>query len=628
MTSRRHYSFTRVVLPLLLLVLSPLATNALQIPSRVSHQHRRLRLQSPSVGSQCLISTQQHSRRSYTKSDQSPLMLFSSSDNNTPQLELENNTSDGNNKSPQKWQQSIQSMKRAILSFINLLITAPSKVRTYYGKLTTRSKIILSIQLLALGLIFGMGLKTTSAVRANSANRPVEVSYSTFLDLVDVNGKGHLPGKHPALKLENVIISKDRVNFKVITDTDKHSKAILDKKLVQANDVSVRPISLSQKTIYAMKPPASQELIDTLREHEVPFRAASTKASNGIATAARVSIFALYVLFLRKMYQTMSGRGGSGSGSEAPGKLATFSQGDTLVSFADIEGIDDAKFEVMELVDTLRNPKKYEIMGARAPTGLLLEGPPGTGKTMLARATAATAGVPLLYCSGSDFVEMFVGRGAARVRNTFARAARLSPCIIFIDELDALGKSRDLGGLGANFRSNDEAEQTLNQLLACMDGLDSSKRVCVLAATNRREVLDPALVRPGRFDRIIKVNLPDIQGRERILRVHATKLPGFTECKGIDDKRPGSLGIGSSVDLSAVAAVTRGLCGADLEFIVNEAAIRAVRRVSSKLRAGNDPASITPTVTAEDFEKSVLDFYEMRKPKGGVGDILSNVLGM
>jgi len=270
-------------------------------------------------------------------------------------------------------------MKRAILSFINLLITAPSKIRTYYGKLTTRSKIILSIQLLALGLIFGMGLKTTSAVRANSANRPVEVSYSTFLDLVDVNGKGHLPGKHPALKLENVIISKDRVNFKVITDTDKHAKAILDKKLVQANDVSVRPISLSQKTIYAMKPPASQELIDTLREHEVPFRAASTKASNGLATAARVSIFALYVLFLRKMYQTMSGRGGSGSGSEAPGKLATFSQGDTLVSFADIEGIDDAKFEVMELVDTLRNPKKYEIMGARAPTGLLLEGPPGTG---------------------------------------------------------------------------------------------------------------------------------------------------------------------------------------------------------------------------------------------------------
>jgi ATP-dependent Zn protease len=249
----------------------------------------------------------------------------------------------------------------------------------------------------------------------------------------------------------------------------------------------------------------------------------------------------------------------------------------------------------------------------------------GTGKTMLARATAATAGVPLLYCSGSDFVEMFVGRGAARVRSTFSRAAKLSPCIIFIDELDALGKSRDLGGLGASLRSNDEAEQTLNQLLACMDGLDSSRRICVIAATNRREVLDPALIRPGRFDRIVKVSLPDAGGRERILRVHAKKLPGFTECKGVDEKRPGSLGKGASVDLSAVAVVTRGLCGADLEYIVNEAAIRAVRRVSSKLREGDDPKSITPTVSAEDFENSVIDFFQSRRPKGSF-DLMS-VLG-
>ena len=251
--------------------------------------------------------------------------------------------------------------------------------------------------------------------------------------------------------------------------------------------------------------------------------------------------------------------------------------------------------------------------------------PKGTGKTMLARATAATAGVPLLYCSGSDFVEMFVGRGAARVRSTFARAAKLAPCIIFIDELDALGKSRDLGGLGASLRSNDEAEQTLNQLLAMMDGLDSTRRVCVIAATNRREVLDPALIRPGRFDRIVKVTLPDTAGRERILRVHAKKLPGFTECKGVDEKRPGSLGKGASVDLSAVAVVTRGLCGADLEYIVNEAAIRAVRRVSSKLREGEDPTNITPTVSAEDFESSVIDFFQTRRPKGNF-DIMS-VLG-
>lgn len=223
-------------------------------------------------------------------------------------------------------------------------------------------------------------------------------------------------------------------------------------------------------------------------------------------------------------------------------------------------------------------------------------------------------------------MELFVGRGAARVRNTFARAAKLAPCIIFIDELDALGKSRDLGGLGASLRSNDEAEQTLNQLLACMDGLDSSRRICVLAATNRREVLDPALIRPGRFDRIIKVTLPDTKGRERILRVHAKKLPGFTECKGVDEKRPGALGKGLSIDLSAVAAVTKGLCGADLEFIVNEAAIRAVRRVSAKLRQGVDPKEIAPVVSAEDFEQSVSDFKRTRQG-GGVNELLSNVLG-
>lgn len=220
---------------------------------------------------------------------------------------------------------------------------------------------------------------------------------------------------------------------------------------------------------------------------------------------------------------------------------------------------------------------------------------------------------------------MFVGRGAARVRKTFERAAKIAPCIVFIDELDALGKSRGGDVMGMQMRSNDEAEQTLNQLLACMDGLDSKNGICVLAATNRREVLDTALIRPGRFDRIIKVTLPNVAGRERILRVHARKLPGFKECNGVDSSRLGSLGQGNAVDLSAVASVTPNLSGAELEFIVNEAAIRAVRRVSAALREGADPSSIeSPAVCAKDFEDSVRNFFDNRKPSGGgMSDVLN-----
>jgi len=240
------------------------------------------------------------------------------------------------------------------------------------------------------------------------------------------------------------------------------------------------------------------------------------------------------------------------------------------------------------------------------------------GKTMLARATAAAAGVPLIYASGSDFVEMFVGRGAARVRKLFERANKLAPAIIFIDEIDALGKARDSGNMMMGGRGNDEAEQTLNQLLACMDGLDSSRRVCVLAATNRREVLDSALVRPGRFDRLVKLSLPDAVGRERILRTHTNKLPGFRECNGVDSKRPNSLGVGEKVDLSAIAAVTPGFSGAELEFLVNESAIRAVRRVSASLREGAPDTNVTPHVNAEDFESSLQNFFNTRRSKGGV----------
>jgi len=444
--------------------------------------------------------------------------------------------------------------------------------------------------------------------------KPIEVPYSVFMDMVEKSGKGHMPGENPAMKVDQIIIGREKIGFKIMSDEEKHALALKSPKLVDSNDVAVQ--SVKERQLYSSKVNASPELISFLRDNAIPFKAASTKGTNVVSVLARSSILLVYMLFLLKMYRNMSG----GGASDTPGKLAKKVASDpkTMTKFEDIEGIDNAKFEVMELVDALKNPGKYAILGARAPTGLLLEGPPGTGKTMLARACAATAGVPLLYCSGSDFVEMFVGRGAARVRKTFERAGKMAPCIVFIDELDALGKSRGGDVMGMQMRSNDEAEQTLNQLLACMDGLDSKKGICVLAATNRREVLDQALIRPGRFDRIIKVTLPDTAGRERILRVHAKKLPGFRECSGVDSSRLGSLGQENAIDLSAVASVTSNLSGAELEFIVNEAAIRAVRRVSAALREGVEPANIkSPAVCAMDFEDSVRSFFETRKPTTG-----------
>lgn len=499
-----------------------------------------------------------------------------------------------------------------------------------FAALSKKGKAMVSAQLFIdlfiLALIFGSITRKTVLNYSNGGTAvkipaPIEIPYSTFMDLAEANkkkvaGTKQQDGTTKPIQMENVVIGRDRISFRIVTTPE-------------STDLTTTTTTPTHsRLVYTMKPAAmSPDLLDLLRSNDINFRAASNKKTNAIANTSRAAIFFVYLLFMVRMYRSMSGTGGG-----TPGKLANKRAGATPnVKFEDIEGIDKAKYEVMELVDTLRNPSKYQILGARAPKGLLLVGPPGTGKTMLARATAATAGVPLLYCSGSDFVEMFVGRGAARVRKTFARAGKMSPCIIFIDELDALGKSRDKTGF--KMQSNDEAEQTLNQLLACMDGLDSTTGVCVLAATNRKEVLDNALTRPGRFDRIVRVELPDAGGRERILRVHANKLPGFTEGRGVDPSRLGSLGKGNVVDLSAVALVTNGLSGAELDVLVNEAAIRAVRRVSNALREKPDQPLgdvVVPNVCARDFEESVTNFYETRKGSGnnsGVGDLMSSVFG-
>ncbi|MGN0729708.1 ATP-dependent zinc metalloprotease FtsH [Treponema sp.] len=263
-------------------------------------------------------------------------------------------------------------------------------------------------------------------------------------------------------------------------------------------------------------------------------------------------IFLMYFFIFRRMG---GGMGGMGSILGGGGRSKAVDEGKVKTRFQDVAGVDEAKEELMELVDFLKQPKKYTDIGGKIPKGALLVGPPGTGKTLLARAVAGEAAVPFFRISGSDFVEMFVGVGASRVRDLFRAAREKAPCIIFIDELDAIGKSRvnNLGG-------NDEREQTLNQLLVEMDGFDNEKGLIILAATNRPDILDPALLRPGRFDRQIVVDKPDVKGREEILRLHAKNVR-----------------IDPSVDFSAVAHSTSGFAGADLANIVNESALLAVR---------------------------------------------------
>ena len=269
--------------------------------------------------------------------------------------------------------------------------------------------------------------------------------------------------------------------------------------------------------------------------------------------------FVLFWLANRMLSKRMQGMGGANSmffGGKSGAKQYVVDD-KTGIKFQDVAGEDEAKESLQEIVDFLHNPKKYEDIGAKMPKGVLLVGPPGTGKTLLARAVAGEAGVPFFSIAGSEFVEMFVGMGASKVRDLFKQAGEKAPCIVFIDEIDTIGKKRDGAG---NFGGNDEREQTLNQLLTEMDGFDATKGVVILAATNRPESLDPALTRPGRFDRRVPVELPDLKGRESILRLHAKKVK-----------------LGPDCDFAVVARMTPGASGAELANIINEAALCAVR---------------------------------------------------
>jgi cell division protease FtsH len=311
------------------------------------------------------------------------------------------------------------------------------------------------------------------------------------------------------------------------------------------------------------------KLVEELEQRGVKFR--GEVASRWVAEVLGwviplLLLVALWTFFLRRM-------GGAEGGvmSFARSRAKIYAEDSVKVKFADVAGVDEAEEELREIVEFLKNPRKYTNIGGRIPKGVLLVGPPGTGKTLLAKAVAGEAGVPFFSLSGSEFVEMFVGVGAARVRDLFGQAENKAPCIVFIDELDALGKIRIQTPMG----SHEEREQTLNQLLAEMDGFDARKGVIIMGATNRPEVLDPALLRPGRFDRQVLVDKPDVRGREEILKIHAKNVK-----------------TAENVDLKVIAARTAGFAGADLANLVNEAALLAARRDK-------------PLVEMKDFDEAI-----------------------
>ena len=337
-------------------------------------------------------------------------------------------------------------------------------------------------------------------------------------------------------------------------------------------------------------------LIERLEEHNIKFGSEipvqNSPLLNLILTwVVPILIFVVIGNILSKtMMKRMGGMGGPAmTFGKANAKI--YAETETGVTFDDVAGEEEAKDALTEIVSFLHNPDKYSAIGAKLPKGALLVGPPGTGKTLLAKAVAGEAKVPFFSISGSEFVEMFVGMGAAKVRDLFKQANEKAPCIVFIDEIDTIGKKRDNGGMGGN----DEREQTLNQLLTEMDGFDGKKGVVILAATNRPESLDPALLRPGRFDRRVPVELPDLQGREAILKVHAKDVK-----------------MDSNIDYSAIARATSGASGAELANIVNEAALRAVRMGRNVVKQEDLQESVETVIAGYQRKNAVLSPYEKK----------------
>ena len=353
--------------------------------------------------------------------------------------------------------------------------------------------------------------------------------------------------------------------FLSAVETDAISQVEIQSDHIQFLRRDEMALPKSQRTVYytGLLPNVDlTSLISTLEDNQVEFSGEIVENSTFTFLFSWVLFPLLMLALLSLLMRFIISRSGGGAGgfgaigSIGKSKAKVYMEKETGVTFRDVAGQDEAKESLVEIIDFLHNPQKYAAIGAKLPKGALLVGSPGTGKTLLAKAVAGEARVPFFSISGSDFVEMFVGMGAAKVRDLFQQANEKAPCIVFIDEIDTVGKKRDGGG----FSGNDEREQTLNQLLAEMDGFDGKKGVVILAATNRPDSLDPALLRPGRFDRRVPVELPDLKGREEILKVHAKNIR-----------------VGDNVDYNAIARMASGASGAELANMINEAALRAVR---------------------------------------------------
>lgn len=423
----------------------------------------------------------------------------------------------------------------------------------------------------------------------NDKKRPLTYYYMLMLVLILVFNSVIMPMFFNP-KMKEVSYN----NFLQMVDEGKVSKVEITDKRLAAVDKN------NEKEIYVTGRVEDPELANRLMKSKVEFTQVVPKEQSPLVTFFTNWVLPILIFFgLGQLFMYFMGkRMGGNAMSFGKSNAKVYVEAQTGKSFADVAGQDEAKEALMELVDFLHNPGKYKDIGANMPKGALLVGPPGTGKTLLARAVAGEAKVPYFSISGSEFVEMFVGMGAARVRDLFKQAQEKAPCIVFIDEIDAIGKRRDNGQFGGN----DEREQTLNQLLSEMDGFDGSKGVVILAATNRPESLDKALLRPGRFDRRIPVELPDLQGREAILKVHARNVR-----------------MADNIDYGTLARATAGASGAELANIINEGALRAVKMHRNVVEQADLEESIETVIAGyqrkgaviSPEEKKVIAYHEI-----------------